>query len=176
MLHVLCVSTWCMWTTERVVRTMPNKTLYVRDSDEAIWARAEQFGRETRQSLSQVVTTALQRYVPPVPADGDMQEIKVRTGEERARTEAFIGRWLVSPDYPVTRSSQDPDERGYTAWAAAITRRGKIAVYRWHSMDAEEGSLDVYASLDEADEYVPDPLIAKAAEALGQERVLWRDI
>jgi hypothetical protein len=155
---------------------MASKTLYVRDTDENTWARAEEFARETRQSLSQVVTGALQRYVPPVPAADDLQEIQVGTGEERARTEAFIGRWLVSPDHPVTQHSRDPDELGYTAWAAAITRRGRIAVYQWHSMDTEQASLDVYASLDEADEYVPDPLIAKAAKALGQERILWRDI
>lgn len=41
----------------------PNKTLYIRDDDVPYWEQAERWAKAGRRSISQLVTTALQRYM-----------------------------------------------------------------------------------------------------------------
>jgi hypothetical protein len=60
---------------------VPNKTLYVRDEDTAVWDRAEEAAEKARQSVSQLVATALRHYLPTIhTADRQLQDIRVRTG------------------------------------------------------------------------------------------------
>jgi hypothetical protein len=68
---------------------------------------------------------------------------------------------------------------GYDAGAycgVALTKRGRIAVYMAHCNEGWPAELRDFDSLDEAAKIVPEDILAEAAEAMGQERVVWRDI
>jgi|ERR1022692_1211374 hypothetical protein len=153
----------------------PNKTLYVRDDDAGVWERAERHAQASRQSVSALVAAALSRYLPPEADQDGMEEICVEVGEP-ALTKAFTGRWLVSPDSDETRTG----EEGYDAgayWGVALTRRGQIAVWMAHCNDGWPPGLNVYGTLDQAEQdRVPADIIALAATELGQDHVIQLDI
>lgn len=69
----------------------PNKTLYIRDEDLAVWERAEQMSRQTKQSVSQLAAGALQRLLFPKSPSG----LKVVVATDN--------------DEPVAYSDSDPD-------------------------------------------------------------------
>jgi hypothetical protein len=85
----------------------------------------------------------------------------------------FSGRWLVEPDVDTTRAG--PEEGAY--WGVALTKRGRIAVYRRHVDDEWPASLSDYDTLDDATaDDLPEEIIAMAKKALGEAHVMWRDI
>lgn len=85
----------------------------------------------------------------------------------------FSGRWLVEPDRDKTRAG--PDEGVY--WGVALTKRGRIAVYRAHANEGWPASLLDYDTLDNAmADDLPGEIITLAKAALGQAHVIWRDI
>jgi hypothetical protein len=160
-----------------------NKTLYIRDEDSSVWERAEEAAARSRQSVSQLVTTALRTYLPMIftPED-EMEDIRVRVGagvnhfgatiDEYRQLESFTGRWLVPPgDEAASVATRATTQYSY---AVALTRRGQIAVYAYHPEALEPASLDPFPSLEAAG--LPADIEEKAAEALGQQRIRWRDI
>jgi hypothetical protein len=160
-----------------------NKTLYIREEDAPVWERAEEAATRSRQSVSQLVTTALRTYLPMIftPED-ELEDIRVRVGagikhfdatvEDYNQIESFTGRWLVPPgDEAYSSATRHTSQCHY---AVALTRRGQIAVYRYHAQAAEPASLEAYPTLEAAG--LPGDIEAKAADALGQQRVRWRDI
>jgi hypothetical protein len=160
-----------------------NKTLYIRDEDAAVWERAEQAASRTRQSVSQLVTAALRHYLPTVHTPDDhMEDIRVRVGtgtshfdatfEDYDQVESFTGRWLVPPG-DEARSAAARHASGYS-YGVALTRRGQIAVYSYHPQGRGPAALTAFPSLDEAD--LPADIAEKAADALGQQQIRWRDI
>jgi hypothetical protein len=162
---------------------MPNKTLYVRDEDTAVWDRAEEAAEKARQSVSQLVATALRHYLPTVhTADGQLQDIRVRTGtgsdhfdatmEDYGQVESFTGRWLVPPsDEAASGATRHTTGLHY---AVALTRRGQIAVYSYHPQGRGPAKLDAFPALEEAG--LPGDIVVKVAGDLGQPTVRWRDI
>ena len=58
----------------------------------------------------------------------------------------FRGRWLVEPDPVKTRAGLDKG----TYWGVALTKRGRIAVYRAHVDQERPASLAGYDTLDNA--------------------------
>ena len=164
----------------------PNKTLYVRDEDGPVWDRAEYVAELNRQSVSQLVAAALRSYLPTVHTPEDaMEDIRVRVGERveplhdvpssaasYRETEAFTGRWLVPPGEEAT-SRATQQTTGY-CYGVALTRRGQIAVYRYHPQALRPATLEAFASLQEAQ--LPGDIEEKAAAAMGRENVRWRDI
>ncbi len=164
----------------------PNKTLYVRDEDAPVWDRAERAAAAAGQSVSQLVATSLRTYLSALdaPADG-MREIRVKVGErvpplpdhpaspaDYRRTEAFTGRWLVAPGEEAC-SRLTLQTTGY-CYAVALTRRGQIAVWRYHPQALREAALEVSASVQDAD--IPADIREEALTALGGENLIWRDI
>jgi hypothetical protein len=109
--------------------------------------------------------------------DSDKNKITVEIGE-RGITVGFEGRWLVEPDPDATTGTRTRME-GYDAGAyygVALTKRGRIAAYVAHCNDGSPPELKDYDDLDDAAEIVPEDILAEAAGAMGQERVVWRDI
>ncbi|MDQ2814312.1 MAG: hypothetical protein M3Z75_21205 [Actinomycetota bacterium] len=162
----------------------PNKTLYVRDHEMPVWDRAEQAAAAAGQSVSQLVAAALRDYLPAARADG-MDNIRVKVGDrvpplhdqpaspaDYSHTEAFTGRWLIPPGEQA-RSRHTRQTTGY-CHAVALTQRGQIAVWRYHPEALREATLEVYASLPDAD--LPADIRDKAAAALGGETITWHDI
>jgi hypothetical protein len=86
----------------------------------------------------------------------------------------FSGRWLVEPD--PDKSQAGLEEGAY--WGVALTKRGRIAVYRAHVTDEWPATLSDYDTLNNAiaDDDLPEQIIAMAKEALSQAHVIWRDI
>jgi hypothetical protein len=105
----------------------------------------------------------------------NMQLISVETGEDYDITETFNGVWLVEPDSDETRTGEDNWDYGIY-WGVARTQKGQIAVYTAHCNGRSPGHLDVYPSLEQAEGNVPEDILAQAADALGQKRVIHRDI
>lgn len=163
-----------------------NKTLYIRAEDMPIWDRAEQAAATAGQSVSQLVTAALRNYLPALGSlTAGMEDIRVKVGDrvpplhnhpsspaDYSRTEAFTGRWLVPPDGEA-RSRLTLQTTGY-CYAVALTRRGQIAVWRYHPAALREATLDVFASVQDSD--LPADIADKASAALGGANVTWRDI
>jgi hypothetical protein len=85
----------------------------------------------------------------------------------------FRGRWLVEPD--IEKSRAGLEEGAY--WGVALTKRGRIAVYRAHVDGESPASLSDYDTLDNAiADDLPEQIIAMAKDALGEADVMWRDI
>lgn len=105
----------------------------------------------------------------------DMQQISVETGADYDMTETFTGLWLVEPDSDETRTGEENWDAG-TYWGVARTKKGQIAVYTAHCNGRSPGHLDAYPSLEQAEGNVPEDILAMAAAALGQKRVIYRDI
>lgn len=75
---------------------MPKKTVYVRESDVAVWQEAEQLAGE--DSLSGVLTAALQRYLAERrPGVG---RVRFAAAPDRSIAAALFpaaGGWLLGP-------------------------------------------------------------------------------
>ena len=85
----------------------------------------------------------------------------------------FRGRWLVEPDADKTQAGLE--EGAY--WGVALTKRGRIAVYRAHVNKEWPASLSDYDTLDNAiEDDLPEGIIAMAKKALAEGHVIWRDI
>ena len=98
--------------------------------------------------------------------------IIVQVGEP-AVDMGFRGRWLVEP-HP-DRTQAGLEEGAY--WGVALTKRGRIAVYRAHVNKEQPASLSDYDTLDNAiADDLPEGIIAMAKKALGEADVVWRDI
>lgn len=160
-----------------------NKTLYIRDDDVPVWERAEEAATRSRQSVSQLVTAALRAYLPLMFTPEDqLEDIRVRVGPgvrhfdasvaDYAQLESFTGRWLVPPGEQACSSATRHTTQ--YCYAVALTRRGQIAVYRYHQRAEQPAALEAYPSLEDAD--LPGDIMALAADALGQQRIRWRDI
>lgn len=163
----------------------PNKTLYIREEDQDAWSRADAAAHAAHQSLSQYLTGLIRRYAPAVPpTTRELQKITVDIGDgARMWTEGFTGRWLAWAEGPAGEWYQ----------GIALTSGGQFAWYE-SAPGASEGRLVAYTSLDDLQTEVQeanwpdgDPsgaagqeqfraLLAAAAEALGQDHVIWRDI
>ena len=85
----------------------------------------------------------------------------------------FRGRWLVEPDMDKTQAGL----KDGAYWGAALTKRGRIAVYRAHVNQEWPASLSDYDTLDNAiADDLPEQIIAMAKQALTEAHVMWRDI
>ncbi|GAA4866014.1 hypothetical protein [Kitasatospora terrestris] len=153
----------------------PSKTLYVRDDDAELWARAEAHAKETRRSVSQVVADALQEYLPIEVSADDLETIEVQAGDDYSGPipHSFRGKWLVAPN------ERDHGYEAYdlgTYWGVAITAKGKFVTYTAHCNDRWVPSLTTHDSLKEAVANLPDSIASRAAAELGQKRVVALDI
>jgi hypothetical protein len=103
------------------------------------------------------------------------EEITLQVGDP-ALTVGFVGRWLLAPDSDDTRTGEDGHDAG-AYWGVALTRRGRIAVYTAHCNERWPAQLNDYDTLTDAEKAgVPADIIAMAAQELGEDYVMWRDI
>ncbi len=125
----------------------PKKTLYVPDTDEAVWKRAEEL---YPGSLSQLVNDLLRKEVAKMEAMSDNSKeierivIEVATANESnhytgKRNVAFDGKWLV----------EDP-----FGFSIAQTKRGNLLVY--YANIEYGGSYHVFDDFEDLESYDPD--------------------
>jgi hypothetical protein len=154
-----------MWPHESELIHMPKITIELPDD------LAEQV--EARElPVSSICQRALKAEISHLQTIEHAVGIIVQVGQPGVDI-GFQGRWLIEPDTDNTRAGS---EEG-TYWGVALTKRGRIAIYRAHVEDEWPASLSDYDTLDHAiADDLPEEIIAMAKEALGKAEVIWRDI
>ena len=156
---------------------MPNKTIYVKDSDVELWNEAEQLAGE---SMSAFIADALRSHVAIARRRkelGDqMERITIDMSDkygERTWTAGFTGTWLVYPDDD-SRTAEEGWDSG-VAWGVALTQKNRIAVFTRH-VNTDDSQFEHYDSISDAAGKVPGDILSQAAGALGEDYVVELDI
>ncbi|WP_223778188.1 EXLDI protein [Streptomyces sp. 135] len=108
---------------------MPNRTIYVGESDVALFQRAQEL---TGGNLSAAISRALQRFVEIEDAhQAGFEEVEVRVGSEGIyRRKRFVARRIAQGKRPASEG-----RRG--EWIAVYhTRKDRFAVHRKHFDEA----------------------------------------
>ena len=122
--------------------------------------------------VSAICQRALRAEISHLQTVDQAVGIIVRVGKPAVDI-GFRGRWLVEPDIEKTQAGLDEG----TYWGVALTKRGRIAVYRAPVDQDWPASLSDYDTLDGAiADDLPEKIIAMAKEAVGEAHVMWRDI
>lgn len=164
---------------------MPNKTIYVPEADLPIFEKAQELAGD---NLSSTIARALRKFVEArEQQDRGYEEVTVKVGKIAYSQKRFTGRLLakgriLGPQHPRLESI-----------SAYHTAKGKFAVHiksspnwdyqpRKHSDDAywtderEEFRLEIYESLDELREHLPDELYQATTQALNEDPIETLDI
>lgn len=166
---------------------MPNRTIYVADADLPIFEKAQELAGD---NLSATISAALRRFVAEEEARASgFQEITVKVGKNVHFLKRFMGRLLAKGR---TSSQDNTREVSYSVYH---TMKGKLAVYirdypnwtawsgkgryndwsyrGWHQrdwshwpMNEYDHRLEVYETLDELKDKVPEELYEAVAHAL----------
>ena len=172
---------------------VPNKTIYVSDSDLSLYQRAQELAGG---NLSAAISNALRRYVDVAESLGEgFDEITVRVGIGAGRkvrfTGALVAEWV---DTSTNRVASFRVYRGRTGkfvlhverspewWA--VDREGKPAGWRgWVGMGnfrygsaPRESTLDVIETLDELRDKVPPEVFEMVERSAKQPTVEELDI
>lgn len=161
---------------------MPNKTIYVKESDLPLFEKAEALAGE---NLSSTIAEALRRFVEAEEAKGEgltEQEIEVGVfssqGSDDTRKIKFIGKKIADATV-FSGQTSDGKDRG-TDYALYLTKKGKFLLHRkyWSCWQGEDGdaSYSICDSLTELADSVPGSLIQDAGEALGMDMAEYLDV
>jgi len=157
---------------------MAKKTIYVRDGDAELWAKAEAMIGE--DSLSGLLATALRAHLEregtKAKVVNGMKRIVVDTyDDERLIRKAFTGTWLVEG----METGEDRFDIGWR-YSVASTQGGQIALYAYKGEtpgEELEAHLNVYESIQHAAaSEEPEDILAAAAAELGDDFVQELDI
>jgi EXLDI family protein len=173
--------------------SVPNKTIYVSDSDLPLFTRAQELAGG---SLSSAISAALRRWVDTADAlDGGFEDITVRVGLGAGRKVRFVaqlvGEWVDTKTsradaYHVYRGRSGKFvihvERSPDWWA--VDAEGKPAGWRgWlgvgdirYGVVPKESTLEVVDTLEELRDKVPPELFEMAVRATRQPTVEELDI
>ena len=157
---------------------MPNKTIYVSDSDLPLFQRAQEL---TGGNLSAAITQALHRLVDAEEArEAGFAEVTVKVGTGKSRRQQRfhgvpLGEWSRSDrnhveSYRVWRSRQGRfvlHTETSEQWVHTAGPEGQVTGWRRHfAADQQWGqipasaTLEVFETLDELEPKVPDELFA----------------
>ena len=156
---------------------MPAKTIYVKEADLALWEEAQE---KLGESVSSIFADCLRERLAQHAQQSGVESMKKLTvtlwnqEDQPVVHQAFIGRWLISPEDDFRADDPDPvilwDDGA--CYAIAETQKGKLAVYTFHCNGRSAPTLDVYGSLEELrsvpyGEGVPENVIVEASTRLG---------
>jgi EXLDI family protein len=172
---------------------VPNKTIYVSEDDQPLYQRAQELAGG---NLSSAISTALRRYVETEDARAaGFEDVVVKVGIGAGRKVRFqgvlLGEWFSSEgerfqhyrvwrgpkrfalhvgrtEYFEMRDAEGNPLTGWRAWTGigAVSGGGRPA----------ENTLDVYDTLEELREHVPEVLWAVVSAAVNQPQVEELDI
>ena len=164
---------------------MPNKTIYVSDTDLPVFDKAQQLAGG---SLSSAISQALRRFVEDEMheemLDERFEEVSVEVGKvyrvgKRYIREANVEKRFMGKPVISWRTSDKEDPR-YESYEVYLTPRGRYAVYsrkgpnhdyegdiEWED-PTRESSLDVYDSLDEIRAGLPEELYEATLQAASE--------
>jgi EXLDI family protein len=164
---------------------MPNKTIYVSDTDLPVFDKAQQMAGG---NLSSAISQALRRYVEDQMheelLDERFEEVRVDIGRRYRVGKRFIREASVEKRFmgkPViswrTSDPQDPRSESYEIY---LTSKGRFAVYsktgpnhdyegdvEWEDRTSES-KLDVYDSLEEMRGGLPEELYEATVQAASE--------
>jgi EXLDI family protein len=172
---------------------VPNKTIYVSDGDMPLYQRAQELAGG---NLSSAIAKALRRWVDDSEAQGEgYREIVVRVGIDKGRKVRFTARLVGEYLDPTSkRSEQYRVYQGRTGkYVLHVERQpefwtvgadGKPAGWRgWAGVGdvrfgatPHERTLDVFGTLDDLRDRVPQPLFDMVARTAAQPTVEELDI
>lgn len=168
---------------------MPNKTLYVKDSDVAMVDEAEKLLGST---LSSIFANCLRERLAKLKArtEGEFSKISLRffdSSDQSTVTKSFTGRWIVSD--PSRGLGAEADDSGVSwghsvRFAVALTAKGKLVVYEFDESGERAPAMEVFedfaeirdALIDDRYPAYPRNLVAETAAALGEEYEVELDI
>ena len=152
---------------------MPKKTIYVRESDLALWKEAEELAQE---SLSGLLADALREYVMTRRArEGEMGRIVVEIaedGDSPVVKKAFTGTWVVE-DF----GSDDEQVMAGTLYDVALSEKGAVVVFP-HSRNDDPQAMFIFDSFEDfegAGEF-PEDLVSAVGSSTGRTYVQELDI
>ena len=135
-----------------------NKTLYLPDDEAQTWEKARRLAGDR---LSPVILQALKEFIMKKEAEAEAAagferiEVAFEDSDKKhlPRKTAFMGKWISSPEEPIWLQSTSPFT-GSTAYAVALTAKGKVVVYMWKGeSESDYRSYErflVFPSFDEA--------------------------
>jgi EXLDI family protein len=168
---------------------MPNKTIYVSDSDQELFARAQELAGG---SLSQAITTALRRFVELEEGKLEgFEEVVVKVGVGVGRKVRFSGLLLAewmdttistvvtfrvyqsrtgkfvvhterSPEWKDQSDNAEKWSQGWRAWV------GNLSANQSWSFTEGEATLDVVDTVEELKPKIPAKLYELVASAQNQ--------
>ncbi len=151
---------------------MGNRTLYVRDTDEGTWQKAEELVKgQGAESLSKLVTNALEKELERLETvkelkDGIEKIVLEVENENGTRKIAFNGKWLVE------------DFEWYQSLiSVALTEKESYFVY-WDSQGNSEDAYRVFNYFNDFanSEAIPEELKSLVANEVGEDYVEFLDI
>jgi EXLDI family protein len=173
------------------VMIIPNKTIYIADADLPLFEKAQQLAGD---NLSATIVQALKKFVQSQEASAKgFEEITVKVGKHRPyRTKQFRGRllakrqiptqngmrWLVMTVYQTMRgrfAMRTKNTPNWSAWSGRTDEEWENWDWSSYSED-NELSLDVYDTLDELKEHIPEDFYESVVEALNGAEIEILDI
>lgn len=182
---------------------MPNRTIYIADADIPIFEKAQQLAGD---NLSSTIAHALRRFVETEEAKASgFEEITVKVGKGRpllqkqfrgrllARRRVRIqngSRWLVLTVYQTARGRFALHTKSTPNWSGWSNKSNWSSRSRWATMSDEdwanfdwasyyeddEQRLEVYETLDDLKDQVPEDLYETIAQVLSGDDVEILDI
>lgn len=154
---------------------MANKTLYIRENDEKIWEKAEQYVKESKiESLSKFITDLLEKELAKTEVKNiDQNEIVIKIYDRnigKFRRVKFNGEWLVEDLWLKTN--------GDSSASVALTAKNNL-LYFYQNEDSEEcNGYRIYRDFEQmkADPDVNSVLLAEVATKLKEDYVEFLDI
>lgn len=163
---------------------MPNKTIYVSEDDLPIFARAQELAGG---NLSATISGALRDFVAR-HEHGEIGPVEVKVGRTAYTIQRFQGRLLAEGRRTLH------DGRPPIRYSVYQTARGQLAIHRadppdWGSYSGDDSGypqqwmtehpnlrLNVYPTLEEAAEHLPDDLVEAVRLALSGQTYVELDI
>lgn len=157
----------------------PNKTLYVKDGDMAVW---EEVDALVPGEVSALVAKLLRQWLADqkgkAEPEGPFSRLVVsvrkdaRDDSSPVVRKAFNGRWLVS-DFETDAASYDAG----TQWDVAVTEQGRLVVCIHQRQEDVCDYFAVYDTIDDAEaDHAPADLLSAVAAEIGEDFVEELDI
>lgn len=140
-----------------------SRTTIVMDDD--IQSKAKTLGINVSETCRDAVADAISRAEALAKYGEGMEHIEVWI-DDPPYCASFVGQWIIEPDENETRFGDDAG----MFYGAAVTGRGRIAIYAAHINGKYPACLWDYDDLDEAAQDVPALLLAHVAD-LGFDQV-----
>jgi EXLDI family protein len=156
---------------------MPNKTIYVSDTDLPVFERAQELAGD---NLSSTIAKALRVYIDAREGKRhDFEEVTLQVGKITRTSKQFIGRLLAKGKLS---ERTNPEVLQYKVYE---TRKGNFVLHvkrgpNWNyrpakgdreplTEDDSQETMEIFGSLEELKPHLPEELYEAVEQAMGDE-------